>query len=128
MKEYIFTKTLGIIAGTLIILLTIGFGILSFIGMSLAKALNASADDSTTYVLPIVMILLLLGVITAVVPFWLKRKAAQVFYTGFSFVMGIALIVAFFLSVSAIGTEEEIFILCVGIFYLLLGFLAKKRL
>ena len=128
MKEFVFTKTLGIILGTLTILLAIGFGLLSFIGMSLGKALNSSADNFGACILPLVLILVLLGVITVMGPFWLKGNLGRTFYTGFTFIMGIALIVVFFLSLGAFGTEEEIFILFVGIIYLLLGFFVKKRL
>jgi hypothetical protein len=128
MKEFAVTKTLGIIVGTLTIVLAIGFGLLSFIGMSLGNALNSSTTESATYILPIVLFLVVIGVFTAMGPYWLKRKTGRVFYTGFSFLMGIALIGVFFLSWGALGTEEEIFIFCVGIVYLLLGFLAKKRL
>jgi hypothetical protein len=128
MKEFIFTKTLGIFVGTLTIVLAIGFGLLAFIGMSLGNALNSSTDNSTLYILPIVLSLLLVGIITAMGSLWLKGKTGRVFYTGFSFLMGIALIAFFFLSLGALGTEEEIFILCVGIVYILLGYFAKKRL
>jgi membrane protease YdiL (CAAX protease family) len=128
MKEFIFTKTLGIIVGALTIVLAIGFGLLSFIGMSLGNALNSSTADAAPHILPIVLSLLLSGIITAMGSFWVKGRRGRVFYSGFSFVMGIALVIVFFLSLGALGTEEEIFILCVGIIYLLLGFLAKKRL
>ena len=96
MKEFVFTKTLGVIVGTLTILLAIGFGLLSFIGMSLGNALNSNTDHSTTYILPIVLVLVLLGVITAMGSFWLKGKSGRIFYIGFSFIMGIALIVIYF--------------------------------
>jgi hypothetical protein len=128
MKEFIFTKTLGIIVGTLTIVLAVGFGLLSFIGMSLGNALNSSTADSATHILLIVLSLLLSGIITAMGSLWVKERRGRVFYSGFSFLMGIALVIVFFLSLGALGTKEEFFILCVGIIYLLLGFLAKKRL
>jgi hypothetical protein len=126
MKEFIFTKTLGIIVGTLTIVLAVGFGLLSFIGMSLGNALNSSTADSATHILLIVLSLVVIGVFTAMGPNWLKGKSGRVFYSGFSFVIGI--VMGFCLSLGALGTGEKIFILCVGIIYLLLGFLANKRL
>lgn len=48
MNGYVYTKTLGVIVGTLTIIGAIGFGILSFIGMSLSTALNTSNDYSSS--------------------------------------------------------------------------------
>jgi hypothetical protein len=129
MKEYIFTKTLGVIVGTLSIFTAIGFGLLSLIGMGLSKALNSSYNNSSDdeYVLLIFIILLLFGFITVIVPYQLKKEAWRIFYTGFCFVLGVGFVVTFFISLGSIGNKNEIFILCIGLIYLLLGYLAKRK-
>jgi hypothetical protein len=129
MKEYMYTKTIGVILGILTIFVAIGFGILSFIGMGLSKALNTGYDSSSTdrYPLIILILLLLFGLITGIGPFKLKHKAWKIFYTGFCLILGTCFVVIFFVSFGALGFKNEIFILCMGIIYLLLGYLAKRK-
>lgn len=129
MKEYMYTKTLGVIVGTLTICAAIGFGLLSLIGMGLSKALNTDYDYSSTDRLPmkILIILLLFGLITIIGSFRLKSKAWKFFYIGFCLLLGIGFVVGFFISLGSIGTKSEIFILFIGIIYLLLGYFAKRK-
>jgi hypothetical protein len=127
MKEYMYTKTLGVIVGTLTIFVAIGFGILAFIAMGLSK--NTGYDSSSTdrYPLLILILLLLFGLITGIGSFKLNRKAWKIFYTGFCFLLGTGFVVVFFVSFGALGFKNEIFILCMGIIYILLGYLAKRK-
>lgn len=127
MKEYIYTKTLGIIVGTLTIFVAIGFGILSLIGMGLSKAFNTGNEYSASNILVMVSLLLLCGLITGIGAFRLKSRAWKIFYIGFCLILGVVFIVAFFISFGSIGLKNEIFILCIGIIYLLLGYLAKRE-
>ncbi len=129
MKEYMYTKTLGVIVGTLTIFAALGFGLLSLIGFSLSKALNTGNDYSSTNSLAmlILIILLLLGSITVIGTFRLKSNAWKKFFIGFCFMFGIGFVIAFFISFGSIGSKSEIFILFIGIIYLLLGYLATPQ-
>jgi hypothetical protein len=129
MKEYVYTKTLGVIAGTLTIIGAIGFVILSLIGMSLSKALNGTHDHSSmgSSVIMILCILFLCGLITAVGSFKLKSKGWKIFYTGYCFILGTACVITLFISFGSLGTHNEIFILCMGIIYLLLSYLTNRK-
>lgn len=129
MKEYTYTKTLGSIVGVLAIFLAIGFGILSFLGKGLSKALNTGSDygiDDKWLGITFAF-LLLFALITVVGVFFLKNKAWRVFYIGFCLLVGIGLVLTFFISFGAIGFKSEVFILCVGIVYLGLSYLTKSR-
>ena len=129
MQEYGYTKTIGVTLGVLTIIGAIGFGILSLIGMSLSKALNGTPDNSSmdSSVLMVFCILLLCGFITAFGSIMLKSKAGKMFYMGFCFILGSGFIIAFFVSFGALGTNNEIFILCMGIVYLVLSYLVKRK-
>ena len=129
MKEYAYTKTLGAIVGTMTILAAIGFGILSFIGMGLSKALNTGNDYSSNgrLYLIVFILLLLMGLITGIGTLWLKNKAWNIFYTGFCLMLGIGFVITFFVSFGALGFKNEIFILCIGIVYLWLSYLVKRK-
>lgn len=126
MKEYMYTKTLGIIVGILAIFAGIGFGILSLIGIGLSKAWNTgNAVDSSPII--ILIIFLVIGLITSIGAFKLKRKVLSHFYIGFCIMLGIGFLAAFLISFGSLGIKNEIFILCIGIIYLGLGYLAKKK-
>jgi hypothetical protein len=129
MKEFRYTKSLGIIIGVLTILGAFGFGILAFIGLGLSKALNSGHNTSSEEATAIILFicLFLIGFISLMVPFWVNRKAGQIFYIGFCFILGIGLVSSFLISFGALGTKTEIFLLCVGVLYLGVGYLAKRK-
>ncbi|WP_163103233.1 hypothetical protein [Peribacillus alkalitolerans] len=102
---------------------------MSFIGMSLSKALNtgyehSSFDKSSILLL---IILLVIGCITMIGAFKLKNKTWSIFFIGFCIALGIVFIVIFLFSFGSLGYKNELFILCVGIIYLGLGYLAIRK-
>ncbi len=129
MNKFAFTKILGIVAGALTIIVAIGFGLLAFIGMGLSNALNSGTDysSSTHYIMLIFIGLLLGGFITAIGVFKLKKNAWRNFYICYCFVLGFGFLAVFFISFGAIGSKNEIFLLFVGIVYILLGYLVKRK-
>jgi len=131
MNKYMFTKTLGVIVGTLTLIAAIGIGVLSFISIGLSKNWNAAYGDSSTdrlaSTLTLVLIVFLVGLITGIGSFLLRRKGWNLVYAGFCFLLGIGLAATFFISLGSIGTKNEVFILCIGMVYLLLGYLAVKK-
>jgi hypothetical protein len=102
---------------------------LYFIGMSLSKALNTGDENFSVgrSSILILIIFLVIGLITVIGGFKLKRKAAM-FYIGFCILLSIAFIVTFMSSYGALGYKSEIFILCIGMTYLGLGYLAKRKI
>ncbi|ALC87459.1 hypothetical protein AM499_17800 [Bacillus sp. FJAT-22090] len=130
MNGYVYTKTLGVIVGTMTIIGAIVFGILSFIGMSLSTALNKSNDYSSSdklAILILMILLLLFGLITGIGSFFLKNKAWKFIYTGLCLTLGFGLIITCLLSFGSIGFKNELFIMFIGIIYLVLGHLASKN-
>jgi len=129
MKDYTYTKLLGIFMSLLTMIGAIGFGLLSLLGIGLAKALNTEYEYSFHDGLPIVIALMcfLFGIITFIATFWLKRKAGRSFFIVYCFLIGFGLVISFFISIGALGNKNELFILCIGILYFLLGYLAKRR-
>ncbi|MGV3466390.1 MAG: hypothetical protein ACO1OT_13995 [Heyndrickxia sp.] len=129
MNDYTYTKLLGIFISVLTIIGAIGFGLLSLLGIGLAKALNTEYVYSFQDGLPIIIafICFLLGIITFIATFRLKRKAGRSFFIGYCYLIGFSLVISFFISFGALGTKNELFIICMGILYLLLGYLAKRR-
>lgn len=126
MKEYMYTKILGVIVGLLTILVATGFGILLFIGIGLSKAFSTGYDHSATEILTIV-ILLFLGLITGIGSFKLKSNLWRNFYIVYCIMVGLGFIITFFISIGSIGFIFEIFILFIGAIYILLGYLAKGK-
>ena len=129
MKEYMYTRILGVIVGTLTIIGAIGFGVLSLIGISLSNALSGTDYSSAEKSLAIIVFLLLLisGLMTLIGSTKLKNKGWNTFYTVFCLILGIGFIVIFFISFGSIGYKNELFIIGIGITYLLLVYLVKKR-
>ena len=130
MNGYVYTKTLGVIVGTMTIIGAIGFGILFFIGMSLSTALNTSNDYSSSdklAILILMILLLLFGLITGIGSFFLKNKAWKFIYTGLCLTLGFGLIITSLISFGSIGFKNELFIMFIGIIYLVLGHLASKN-
>jgi hypothetical protein len=129
MKEYMYTRILGVIVGTLTIIGAIGFGILSLIGISLSNALNSGTDYSSaekSVAIIVFLLLLISGLMTLIGSTKLKNKAWYTFYTVFCLILGIGCIVTFFISFGSIGYKNELFIIGIGITYLLLFYLVKK--
>ncbi|MCR2823451.1 hypothetical protein [Lederbergia panacisoli] len=118
-----YTKILGIIVGGLTILAAIGFGILFLIGMGLSNDQSSSVSPAAT----IIIVLLLFGLITGIGPFKLKNKTWKTFYIGFCLILGICFVLFFIISIGAIGSINEYFILGLGLIYLGLGYLAFRK-
>jgi hypothetical protein len=129
MKEYMYSKTLGVIVGMLTIIAAIGFGLQSFIGMGLSKAWNTGYDHSSADTTPMILfiILLVLGFITLIGTFKLENKTWRFIYFGFCLMLGLGFVVLFFISFGSLGLKNELFILCIGLIYLGSGFLVKKK-
>ncbi|MDF2067318.1 hypothetical protein [Bacillus sp. Cr_A10] len=103
---------------------------MSIIGMSLSTALKTSNDYSSSdkLVILILMILLLLfGLITGIDSFFLKNKAWKFIYTGLCLMLGFGLMITCLLSFGPSGFKSELFIMFIGIIYLVLGHLASKN-
>ncbi|MCJ8008062.1 hypothetical protein ACFFF5_18090 [Lederbergia wuyishanensis] len=130
MKFYKITKIVGIVAGILTMFVAIGFGILFLIGTGLYKALNSGYENATpdiSVAITIVIILLLLGLITGLGPFWLKKKTWRIIYIGLCLVLGLGFIIAFIISIRALGWKNEIFILGLGAIFFLQSYLVIKK-
>lgn len=129
MKEYTYTKIFGVISGALAIIGGIAFGTLAFIGMGLSNAWNTETNSSTERLIAFAIpsILLLFGLITSIGSFRLKSKGWKIFYVGFCLLLGIGFVMTFFISLGSIGYKIELLILCIGVNYLWLSYLAKKK-
>ncbi|MFC0271802.1 hypothetical protein ACFFIX_10080 [Metabacillus herbersteinensis] len=128
MGKYVLSKTIGIVLGILMIIATIGYGFLFLLGTSLGKALG-STDTSTSDRLTLVTLisLLIVGVITVAGSSRLNRNVWRFVYFGFCLVLGICLLVTFFISIGALGSTYEFMILCISMMYFLLGYLVRKE-
>ncbi|WP_188454834.1 hypothetical protein [Virgibacillus oceani] len=126
MEAYTYTKIIGVIAGTLLFAVAIGVGFLALVGMGLSTAFG-TVDYSTTYQVTaiIILVLMLIGLITAIGAFKLNHSTWKKVYIGFCFTVEIGFAVVFIISFGGIGFISELFILGVGIIYLLLGFVTK---
>lgn len=127
MGEHNYAKFLGIIVGLLTILGAIGFGVLSFIGIGLGRALNSGIEYSSERPLFMFIFVFSIGVTTLIGAFKLGNNRWRRFYIGICSILGIGLILSFFISRGALGTNNEIFILLLGAVYLLLGYIVYKN-
>ncbi|CAM3723100.1 hypothetical protein [Mesobacillus zeae] len=128
MREYIFSKTLGVTLGIMTILGAISFGALSLIGMGLAKALNTGHEYSSNEKQLAVwtfIIALSSGLITLSGAFKLQKKTWRLFYSIFCLMIGGGLLTLLFVSLGALGYKNEWFILIIGMIYLSLSILVK---
>jgi hypothetical protein len=130
MDKYLFSKAIGVTLGILMILVVFGFSFLYILGTSLGRALNSGIDTTNTdqQYLIVLMSLFLMAIITAAGSFGLNRNAWRIFYIGFCLIIGLCLLIAFFYSLGALGTNFEIMLLFVSLIYFLLGLLVKKRM
>ena len=129
MKEYKITKVVGIVTGILTMFATIGFGILYLIGTGLSKALNSGYDQSSSNNTEgtVIFVFLLFGLILGIAPFFLKNNAWRTVYIGLCLILGIGFTAAFGMSIGALGSINEIFILCLGVVFFLQSYLAIKK-
>ncbi|GIN71102.1 hypothetical protein J14TS2_15770 [Bacillus sp. J14TS2] len=127
MEEYTYTKILGAIVGMMTILIAVGFSILSFIGMGLSKAFNTGNDYSPSLIIFVFLLLFILGIVTGYGPFRLNHKAWYYIYIGLCLALGIGCVLAFIISLGSLGVKNELSILCIGMIYILLGFLVKRK-
>ncbi len=129
MKEYKITKLVGIVAGILTILAAVGFGILYLIGKGLSNAPNSGYDQSSSNnsVLTIMIVLVLFGILIGIVPIFLKNNKWRMIYIGLCLILGIGFTITFIMSIGAIGTIIENFILCLGVVFFLQSYLVIKK-
>lgn len=129
MEKYVLSKTIAIVLGALTIIATLGYGFLFLLGTSLGKALHSEIDTSATNKLTLLILisLLIVGVITGAGSFGLNWNVWRIVYCGFCLVLGICLLVTFFISIGAIGSTYEFMILCISMMYFWMGYLVKKK-
>lgn len=129
MEKYVLSKTIAIVLGALTIIATLGYGFLFLLGTSLGKALHSEIDTSATNKLTLLILisLLIVGVLTGAGSFGLNWNVWRIVYCGFCLVLGICLLVTFFISIGAIGSTYEFMILCISMMYFWMGYLVKKK-
>ncbi|MCM3764475.1 hypothetical protein [Neobacillus niacini] len=129
MGKYRMSKTIGMILGAIIIIVTLGYGLLYLLGTSLGKALGSQIETTSRekFTLIILFSIGLSGVLTGAGSYGIKFKGWRYFYIGFCMLIGVALLLTFFISRGALGTTFEFLILCLSILYFLLGYLVKKE-
>jgi hypothetical protein len=129
MEKYVLSKTIAIVLGALTIIATLGYGFLFLLGTSLGQALHSEIDTSATNKLTLLILisLLIVGVITGAGSFGLNWNVWRIVYCWFCLVLGICLLVTFFISIGAIGSTYEFMILYISMMYFWMGYLVKKK-
>lgn len=132
LSKMAYSKILGLVLGTLLIIAAVGYGVLFLIGTGLQQAfasdINQAPTDNNIFVnLVIIVIPVIIGLITASASFALKKTAGKVTFASFCFILGLIGLVFFFISLGALGDAFEYLILAIGIIYLLLGYLIIKE-
>ncbi|MBS4214048.1 MULTISPECIES: hypothetical protein [Neobacillus] len=129
MGKYKMSKTIGMILGTIMIVATLGYGLLYLLGTSLGKALGSEMETTARnqFTFVILFSIGLGSVITGAGSFGIKFKGWRYIYIGFCMLIGVVLLFTFFISRGAIGTTYEFLILCLSILYFLLGYLVIKE-
>ena len=132
LSKLAYSKILGLVLGIFLIIAAVGYGVLFLIGTGLQQAFAADIDKAPTdnYIflnLVIIVILVIIGLITARGPFAFKKTAGKVTYASFCFILGFLGLVFFFISLGALGDQFEYLILAIGIIYFLLGYLIIKE-
>ncbi len=129
MGKYGISKVTGIVLGTIMIIATLGYGFLYLLGTSLGHALQSEIDTSSKdqRTLVILMSIFIVGLITSAGTFALNRNAWRIVYVGFCLILGICLLVTFFISIGALGSTYELMILCISIMYFLLVYFVRKE-
>ncbi|WP_243298021.1 hypothetical protein [Bacillus litorisediminis] len=120
MKPFKYTKILGILIGILTGLLALGLGYLSLVGLGFSQAFSSVINDAAILLfLVTAVILLLLGVLAGLGPFWLKRQGWRQFYIFYSITLGFCFLGVSFITRGALGNLFETVILGIGILYIL---------
>lgn len=129
MEKYVLSKTIAIVLGALTIIAALGYGFLFLLGTSLGQALHSNIDTLATNKLTLLILisLLIVGIITGAGSFGLNWNVWRIVYCGFCLVLGICLLVTFFISMGAIGSTFEFMILCISMMYFWMGYLVKKK-
>jgi len=127
LKQDTVARILGIVVGVLTLLSAFGFLVLSFIGTSLGRALNSEMEYSLSVPLIIFVILIGVGIVTIIGGNRLKNNNWRKFYLVFSIVIGLSLVISFFVTSGAVGTTHEFIILFIGLIYLALGYTARRK-
>jgi len=123
------SKTIGVVLGIVMVLAALGYGLIYLLGRSLGTALGSTLDTTAQdkFTLLILLGICMVGVITGAGSFGLKSKGWRTVYIGFCLIVGMALLVTFFISLGALGTMLEFVILFMGLIYFLLGYFVKKE-
>ncbi|AZU62370.1 hypothetical protein [Neobacillus mesonae] len=129
MGKYKMSKTIGMILGTIMIIATLGYGLLYLLGTSLGKALGSEMETTARdqFTIVILFSIGLSSVITGAGCLGIKFKGWRYVYIGFCMLIGVVLLFTFFISREALGTTYEFLILCLSILYFLLGYLVKRE-
>ncbi|USK31203.1 hypothetical protein LIT32_26395 (plasmid) [Bacillus sp. CMF21] len=129
MEKYVLSKTIAIVLGALTIIAALGYGFLFLLGTSLGQALHSNIDTLATNKLTLLILisLLIVGIITGAGSFGLNWNVWRIVYCRFCLVLGICLLVTFFISMGAIGSTFEFMILCISMMYFWMGYLVKKK-
>lgn len=130
MKNFRLSKSLGVFWGTMMIVISIGYGFVYLLGTSLGKALGSTLDTAAEhkFTLFILAIICILGVMIGAGSFKLQIKGWRIFYIGFCLAIGLSLFITFLFSVGALGTKYEMMILFMSVVSFLLAYLVKKEI
>lgn len=127
--KYRMSKTIGMILGVIMIIVTLGYGLLYLLGTSLGEALGSEMETTARdqFTLVILFSIGLGGVLTGAGSYGIKFKGWRYLYIGLCMLIGAALLFTFFIARGALGTTYEFLIICLSILYFLLGYLVKKE-
>ncbi|MBS3679810.1 hypothetical protein KGF86_06245 [Ornithinibacillus massiliensis] len=130
MNEYKLSKTLGIVLGIIMVIASFGYGFLYFLGRSLGNVLISTTDTTANDIaaLGIILSICVIGLITFTGCFGLRGTRWRRVYIRLCLIVGVALLVMYFISIGSLGTMYEFSILLMSIFYLLLGYFVKKEI
>ncbi|WP_047981506.1 hypothetical protein [Ornithinibacillus contaminans] len=129
MKEFKLTKLLGITVGVLTVVIAIGYGFLAFIALGLSNAWDDGQSNSSdeNFVMFVIITLLVIGLVTAIGAMKLENRVWRSVYFSCCLIIGIGTVIYAFIAFGALGWKNELFLLVVGLLYLLLGYLVKGK-
>ncbi|MBC5638817.1 hypothetical protein H8S33_18765 [Ornithinibacillus sp. BX22] len=129
MNEYKLSKTLGIVLGIIMVIASFGYGFLYFLGRSLGNVLISTTDTTANDIAALgIIFICVIGLITFTGCFGLRGTRWRRVYIRLCLIVGVALLVMYFISIGSLGTMYEFSILLMSIFYLLLGYFVKKEI